>query len=99
MVILLSTVSAKHHRAVSVVVLGLAGFIDPLRPEVRDAVAVSRQAGVKVILIIGNHPATALAIEQWLILRHGSGDYGRHGNLQAGVPRRGHRIIQFVKSG
>lgn len=54
MVILLSTVSAKHHRAVSVVVLGLAGFIDPLRPEVRDAVAVSRQAGVKVILIIGN---------------------------------------------
>jgi magnesium-transporting ATPase (P-type) len=48
------------------VVLGLVGFIDPLRPEVRDAVAVSRQAGVKVIMITGDHPATALAIAKEL---------------------------------
>jgi Ca2+-transporting ATPase len=47
-------------------VLGLVGFIDPLRPEVRDAVAVSRQAGVKVIMITGDHPATALAIAKEL---------------------------------
>lgn len=48
------------------VVLGLVGFIDPLRPEVHEAVAVSRQAGVKVVMITGDHPATALAIAKEL---------------------------------
>lgn len=42
--------------------LGLAAFIDPLRPEVKEAVLTAQQAGVKVIMITGDHPATALAI-------------------------------------
>jgi magnesium-transporting ATPase (P-type) len=42
--------------------LGLAAFIDPVRPEVLDAVEKSRAAGIKVIMITGDHPATAGAI-------------------------------------
>jgi len=42
--------------------LGLVGFIDPLRPETKDAVAKARQAGVRVVMITGDHPATAFAI-------------------------------------
>ena len=42
--------------------LGLAGLIDPLRPEAKTAVELCRQAGVRVIMITGDHPATALAI-------------------------------------
>ncbi|MGA1874173.1 MAG: cation-translocating P-type ATPase [bacterium] len=42
--------------------LGLAGFIDPLRPEVKDAVDECREAGVRVAMITGDHPDTALAI-------------------------------------
>jgi P-type Ca2+ transporter type 2C len=42
--------------------LGLVGFIDPLRPEVKDAVDACHAAGVDVIMITGDHPATALAI-------------------------------------
>jgi len=42
--------------------LGLVGFIDPLRPEVKAAVAQARRAGVKVLMITGDHPLTALAI-------------------------------------
>ncbi|HKL24669.1 MAG TPA: HAD-IC family P-type ATPase, partial [Desulfuromonadales bacterium] len=46
--------------------LGLVGFIDPLRPEVPDALAVCRRAGVEVVMITGDHPATALGIAREL---------------------------------
>ena len=46
--------------------LGLVGMIDPLRPEVKDAVETCRNAGVAVAMVTGDHPATALAIAQEL---------------------------------
>jgi magnesium-transporting ATPase (P-type) len=46
--------------------LGLVGFIDPLRPEVKEAVAKCQQAGVEVAMVTGDHPATALAIAREL---------------------------------
>jgi Ca2+-transporting ATPase len=42
--------------------VGLVGFSDPLRPEVPAAVAECRSAGVRVVMITGDHPATALAV-------------------------------------
>jgi P-type Ca2+ transporter type 2C len=42
--------------------LGLVAFEDPLRPSVPAAVAEARKAGVTVVMITGDHPATALAI-------------------------------------
>ncbi|MFO1109392.1 MAG: cation-translocating P-type ATPase [Bradyrhizobium sp.] len=41
---------------------GLVGFADPLRPEVKDAVAECRSAGIRVVMITGDYPATAAAI-------------------------------------
>jgi len=40
----------------------LVGFIDPLRPEAQAAVATAQQAGIRVVMVTGDHPATALAI-------------------------------------
>lgn len=42
--------------------LGLVALADPLRPEVPDVVAQCRAAGVRVVMITGDHPATAMAI-------------------------------------
>jgi Ca2+-transporting ATPase len=44
--------------------LGLIGFVDPPRPEVRAAIAECRTAGVRIIMLTGDHPATARAIAQ-----------------------------------
>jgi Ca2+-transporting ATPase len=41
---------------------GLVGFIDPLRPTVPAAVQECRTAGVRVVMITGDYPATARAI-------------------------------------
>ncbi|ABS27354.1 ATPase, P-type (transporting), HAD superfamily, subfamily IC [Anaeromyxobacter sp. Fw109-5] len=42
--------------------LGVVGMIDPPRPEARASVDEARRAGVRPILITGDHPATAAAI-------------------------------------
>jgi len=42
--------------------LGLLAFADPLRSDVPQAVADCQQAGIRVVMITGDHPTTALAI-------------------------------------
>ena len=41
------------------VFLGLVGMIDPARPEAKDAVAKCKTAGIRTIMITGDHPDTA----------------------------------------
>jgi Ca2+-transporting ATPase len=40
----------------------LIAFSDPLRPEIRDAVATATRAGIQVVMVTGDHPRTAAAI-------------------------------------
>ena len=46
--------------------VGLFGMIDPPREEVRDAVAVTKSAGIRTVMITGDHPLTASEIARQL---------------------------------
>ena len=48
------------------VFVGLTGMYDPPRPEAKDAVAKCRAAGIRVVMITGDHPHTAMAIAREL---------------------------------
>lgn len=46
--------------------LGLAGMIDPVRPEVKPAIEECKRAGIRVVMITGDHKNTAVAIAKEL---------------------------------
>lgn len=46
--------------------IGISGMIDPPRSEVADSVKICRQAGIRTIMITGDHKITALAIAKKL---------------------------------
>lgn len=60
--------SAEH----DMTFLGLVGMIDPPRPEARAAIAVCAEAGIRPVMITGDHPVTAQAVARELgLLAHG----------------------------
>lgn len=53
--------------------VGLSGMIDPPRKEVRDAIVKCRRAGIKTVMITGDHQTTAEAIARQLGMLPGNG--------------------------
>ncbi len=95
--------------------LGLVGLADPLRPEIRAAVAECKRAGIRVLMVTGDYPGTAAAIAEQAGLASGSVLSGeqmqgmddaelakrlRHANVCARItPEQKLRIVQALKAG
>ena len=58
--------NAPEYLEKNLVFLGLTGMIDPIRPEVKAAIAECRSAGIRAVMITGDHRDTAVAIAKEL---------------------------------
>jgi calcium-translocating P-type ATPase len=60
----------------NLILVGLVGLADPPRPEVPEAIRRCHEAGIRVIMVTGDHPRTALAVARQvgLVRDHGEQD-------------------------
>lgn len=56
----------RHEDLTGLVFAGLQGMIDPPRAAARDAVATCKSAGIRIVMITGDHPETARAVAHLL---------------------------------
>ena len=81
------------------VFVGIAGMMDSPRPEVRGALDLCRSAGIRVIMITGDHPLTARAIAEELGIGNGEVVTGDELDKmdQAGLHARVERISVYAR--
>ena len=60
----LRVLGLAYEKNKKIVFVGLVGMIDPARKEVKDAIRIANEAGIRVIMITGDHKETALAISK-----------------------------------
>lgn len=56
--------SVEEDHLKDLVYVGAVGLVDPPRPEIKEAIATARQAGITVIMTTGDHPLTAQVIAE-----------------------------------
>lgn len=78
---------AKEESDGKICFLGLLGMMDPPRPEVPRAIAECRQAGIKTVMITGDHLLTAKAVAEQIGIYH-EGDQVLEGKLLDGMDEK-----------
>ncbi len=61
----------------NLIYVGLSGMIDPVRPEVKVAIEKCRRAGIRPVMITGDHRDTAVAIAKELGILEGTDENGK----------------------
>ncbi len=76
--------------------LGLAGMIDPPRPEAKAAIALCADAGIRPVMITGDHPVTAQAVARELGLLVNGGRVVTGAELEAMTDEELHRDVENI---
>ena len=76
--------------------LGLEGMIDPVRPEVKDAIVECREAGITPIMITGDHKDTAVAIASELGIIHNASEAMTGADLEKLSEEEFDKIVENV---
>ena len=77
--------------------VGLVGFIDPVRPESKQAIVDCHKAGIKVIMITGDHPLTALSIAEDINIANSSKQVATGIEVERMYALGTERFDEFVK--
>lgn len=78
--------------------MGLVGFIDPIRKEAVSAIDKCREAGIKVLMITGDHPLTAYKISQDLKLTNSFDEVTTGDEVEEYLKKSEKEFDEFVKS-
>ena len=78
--------------------MGLVGFIDPIRKEAVSAINKCREAGIKVLMITGDHPLTAYKISQDLKLTNSFDEVTTGDEVEEYLKKSEKKFDEFVKS-
>lgn len=78
--------------------MGMVGFIDPIRKEVVESIDECRSAGIKVLMITGDHPLTAFSIARDLKLTDNYCDVTTGDEVDAYLKKGNKEFDKFVNS-
>lgn len=77
--------------------LGLVGFIDPIREEAKESIQECTNAGIKVVMITGDHPLTAYAISKELNIAVSEEEVTTGSELQQAYLKGNKYFDNFIK--
>ncbi len=89
----------EEHAEEDLVFVGLVGMIDPPRPEVPGAIKLCKTAGIKVAMVTGDNPITAMAIarEIGLVEDHEDGTYITGAELEKMSDEELRKVVKNTK--
>ena len=78
--------------------MGMVGFIDPIRKEVVASINECKEAGIKVLMITGDHPLTAYSIAKSLELTNNKNEVTTGEEVDLYLSKRKESFDNFVKT-
>lgn len=81
----------------SLTLIGLVGFIDPLRPGVKKSIKQCHKAGIKTVMITGDHPLTSYAIAKDLNLVKEESEVVTGQDLESYIEQGIPALAEFIK--
>lgn len=87
-----------EHNILGLTFLGFVGFIDPIRQESKTAVKSCHTAGIKVLMITGDHPLTAFAIAKEINIAQDFAEVATGVEVEEAFGKGSKEFAKFVRS-